>query len=623
MAGIDPISLTKKDKDELIDLITKQDARIQQLETDKKRGKNDDGTSSDGTTSGIVNAFDPLKLANVGGLLRSMKESLLGVANISDFSTFQVLDELSNQIQQNFGLAKGRVSEFKTAIADAAPELAKMGYNQDQTTTLIADSMDGLKSSALLSTQTLIEMGAVSKVTGIEVKNLAEDFRSVGISMQNVGKEMKGVTDYARSVGMSVKSISTGVQQNMEKINLYNFDNGVQGLAKMAATSERFGVSMQDTFRIAEDLFSPENAINMAAGLQRLGVASSALLDPLRAMDLAQNDPEALQKEILNLSKEFSTFNEKTGKMEILPGAQRRMREVAKELGISSSEFAKMSIQAGDFDRKLKQIRMPSLAEGDDATKELIASMAQLDSSGVATIQVKDMETGNLIEKKVEELTPEDIENLKKANDESSMKIEEIAVKQLDETKQTNSILTSSEYAGKFARATSPTMEKLTNFISNSYKDVAGKFRDEMGTTQDLRNKFEGVAGPTEDLFVAMAEGKEDNVIKAMAEFTKGASAIKDSFLSASESFVANVINSRKEDLKKTYSSDYKPVNETKTVNVNWNITGDPNVTKNINQETFDKMLNTSTTDPNTKVMVSSNLDGGSAPSAATGSKNK
>ena len=110
MACIDPISLTKKDKEELIEMIETQNARIQQLETDKKRGKNDDGTSSDGTTSGIVNAFDPLKLANVGGLLRSMKESLLGVANISDFSTFKVLDELSNEIQQNFGLAKGRVS---------------------------------------------------------------------------------------------------------------------------------------------------------------------------------------------------------------------------------------------------------------------------------------------------------------------------------------------------------------------------------------------------------------------------------------------------------------------------------------------------------------------------------
>jgi hypothetical protein len=173
MAGVDPISLTKKDKDELIELITKQDARIEQLETQKKRGKNDDGTSSDGTSSGIVNAFDPLSLSNVSEGLTKLKNSLLGVANITDFETFKVLDELSNEIQQNFGLAKGRVSEFKTAIADAAPELAKMGYTQEQTTDLIANSMDGLKSSALLSTQTLIEMGAASKVTGIEVKDLA------------------------------------------------------------------------------------------------------------------------------------------------------------------------------------------------------------------------------------------------------------------------------------------------------------------------------------------------------------------------------------------------------------------------------------------------------------------
>jgi len=412
MAGVDPISLTKKDKDELIELITKQDARIEQLETNKKRGKNGVDETIEGSNN-IVNAFDPTSLANITGVMKSMKDAMPKVINLTDFATFKELDKLSNTIQQNFGLARGRVSEFKTAIADAAPELAKMGYTQQETADLIADSMDGLKTSALLSTKTLTEMGAVSKVTGLDVTDLAEGFRSVGISMKKVGEEMKGVTDYARSVGMSVKSISTGVQQNIEKINLYNFDNGVQGLAKMAATSERFGLSMTNTFRIAEELFSPENAINMAAGLQRLGVASSALLDPLRAMDLAQNDPEALQKEIVNLSKEFTTFNEKTGKMEILPGAQRRLREVAKELNIDAAEFAKMSIQAGDFDRKLSQIRMPSFAEGDQETKELIASMSQLDSSGVATIQVKDMETGQISEKNVEELTPEDIADLK------------------------------------------------------------------------------------------------------------------------------------------------------------------------------------------------------------------
>jgi hypothetical protein len=189
MPGVDPISLTKKDKDELIEMINAQKTEIDQLKQDKTRGKTGSDETVDGTSS-IGNAFDPLKLANVSGLLGSMKESLLGVANIKDFSTFKELDELSNTIQQNFGLAKGRVSEFKTAIADAAPELAKMGYTQQESADLIADSMDGLKSSALLSTQTLIEMGAVSKVTGLDVNELAEGFRSVGISMQKVGEEI-------------------------------------------------------------------------------------------------------------------------------------------------------------------------------------------------------------------------------------------------------------------------------------------------------------------------------------------------------------------------------------------------------------------------------------------------
>ena len=620
MAGVDPISLTKKDKDELIEMIETQNAKIEQLETNKKRGKDGVAEAIDGKNS-IGNAFDPTSLANFGGLLRGVKDTFLGLVDISNFSAFQELDELSNTIQQNFGLARGRVSEFKTAIADAAPELAKMGYTQQETADLIADSMDGLKTSALLSTKTLTEMGAVSKVTGLDVTELAEGFRSVGISMEKVGEQMKGVTDYARSVGMSVKSISTGVEQNIEKINLYNFDNGVQGLAKMAATSERFGLSMTNTFRIAEELFSPENAINMAAGLQRLGVASSALLDPLRAMDLAQNDPEALQKEIVNLSKEFTTFNEKTGKMEILPGAQRRLREIAKELNIDASEFAKMSIQAGDFDRKLSQIRMPSFAEGDQETKELIASMANLDSSGVAKIQVKNMDTGDLVEKTVEELTPEDIADLKKANEESSQSIEQIAIDQLDITKQINATLQSGELMGKFARATSPTMEKLTNFVSGSYKDVATKFREQLGTTQELRGKFEGVAGPTEDFFIGAIEGNTAAQTKAIADFTKGAIEIKDSFLHASESFVSELMKSRTEDLKKTYSSDYKPANEPQTINVNVKVEGDANTAKLDTDQVTTAVLK-GVQDPNYSNAFTNALDGGSAPSAATGKKN-
>ena len=618
--SIDPDALNKKDKADLIKLIEEQDARLSKLENQKKSLFDTDKSNTVKEASGVINAFDPLSLGNISGVLKDMKEALLGVVNIADFEAFKELDELSTAIQANFGLAKGRVSEFKSAIADAAPELAKMGYDQQATTQLISDSMEGLKTSALLSSETLVKLGAVAKVTGLDVKELTEGFKGVGISIDQVGKEMKDVADYAKNVGLSVKGISSQVEQNLGKLNLYNFDNGVQGLAKMAASSERFGVSMADTFRLAEELFSPEKAIDLAAGLQRLGVASSALLDPLRAMDLAQNDPEALQKEIVNLSKEFTTFNEKTGKMEILPGGQRRLREIANELKIDAGEFAKMSIQAGDFDRKLSQIRMPSFAEGDQETKELIASMANLDASGVAKIQVKNMETGDIVTKEVDELTPEDIADLKKANEESSKSIEQIAIEQLDETKQTNQILASSEYATKFARATSPTMEKLTNFVAGSYKDVASSFRNELGSTQGIRQKFEGVAGPTEDFFVSLIETGDlssQRVVSAIDEFRKGASDIKDSFLSASESFVSNVIKSRTEDLKRNYSTEYNALyqNQTMTINHQGTLTvkGEGNAK---GQNELDL------SDPNIGVELKKAVGGGTSPSAATGRKN-
>jgi hypothetical protein len=47
------------------------------------------------------------------------------------------------------------------------------------------------------------------------------------------------------------------------------------------------------------------NATGNASNISSLGVTSGALLDPLRAMDLAQNDPEQLQKEIITISTNF------------------------------------------------------------------------------------------------------------------------------------------------------------------------------------------------------------------------------------------------------------------------------------------------------------------------------
>jgi hypothetical protein len=613
--------LDNKTNKELKQMISDQDVRIKNLEKSiTKQNRTKDSESEIKKTSETLNAFDYNVIGKVGETFKTAVEGFMDAANLFDQTVFEELDIKATEIQSSFGLAKNRISEFRATIAEATPELMMFGYEESEVVGLLTDAMDSLGTAASLSSKTIIELGATSKVTGRDVSELVANFREVGVSIQSVGEEMAEVTDYARSVGVSVKGVAESVSSNLKQMNLYNFEGGVQGLAKMAATSERLGVKMSDVFDLAEKLMSPEKAIDMSAALQRLGVTSGALLDPLRAMDLAQNDPEQLQKEMVNLSKEFTTFNEKTGKMEILPGAKRRLREVANELGMLPDEFAKMSIQASDFDRKLKQIRMPSLAEGDEATKELIASMAQLDASGVATIQVKD-EKGFETTKKVEELTPDDITNLKKANEESSKSIEEIAINQLDQTKQINAYLQSGKVAGTLARATAPSIEKLGYFVADNTKSLAENYKKGLGTVSSIRENIQGISGPVEDFGYGFATDDKKMMDKALSDFSTNSLTLVDKFINGTETYVKNVFDNAIESVKTTFGREQQP-SQPKKLQIDVKVEGDANTAKMDEKQITNVLLQT-IQNPSVSTAVSYSLDGGSAPSAATGMKNQ
>jgi hypothetical protein len=578
--------------------------------------------SQKNTETKTLNSFNAFSLS-LDQINDTVKTTMQGMSSAlmtpfdGDFQN--QLDEYATSIQSSFGLSKARMEEFKNTIADVGPELTKMGMTESEFAGTVEKAMSGLGTSASLGKEAIVELAAASKVSGEDITTLASEFRKVGVSVYDVGDRMKEVTDYARSVGVSVKAVSEGVVKNLDKMNLYNFEGGVKGLAKMAATSERLGLSMDTVFQQADKLMNPEGAIEMSAALQRLGVTSSGLLDPLRAMDLAQNDPEQLQKEMVNLGKEFTRFNEKTGQMEILPGAKRRMKEVADAAGMSAKEFGAMALKASDFDMKLKQIKMPSIV-GDQETKELIASMAQM-KDGVATVKVRDDETGKITEKKVEELTPDDIKDLQKATQDSSKSIEEIAVDQLGVSKQIFNYLESGKVATKFASATAPTISKFYGVVSSSYKDIAKGFSKTVGSTEDMRKSLEGVYKPIENVGTSILRGDGEGatnaasqILPAVNDLIKDVSARYETALNETTQSVINRVD-------KTYMQPTTS-NETKTVNVNWNITGDPNITKNINEDTVSRMVDKYTASPDGRIVINNNLSNKNAPSAAVGSKN-
>jgi len=478
------------------------------------------GDAGDTNTAYIT---DVTNLTEVGKGLESVIKDFTAAANPENFKGADYLRDASQEMANSLGLGQARMSEMKTTIADALPEMLRLGIEENDALDAMVNIPKELGINTSLGKEALVEMAVAANVTGVNVGKLATEFKGVGISLYDVGDKMAEVANYAKSVGVNVKAVSSEVVTNLKQLNLFNFDSGVKGLAKMAAQASMLGIDMATTFELAEDLMSPEKAIEMSAALQRLGVSSSALLDPLKAMDLAQNDPEALQKEMINVSKEFTKLKADGSGFEILPGAKRRLREVAEAMGMSATELANMSIKSADLDMKMSKIKFPSLASSEE-DKLLIANMAQM-KGGEAVLQIRNDKTGEMDDINVKDLTADQITKLKEQQSNENKTIEEIALDQLTALEKINTSLNAGKQAVNLGKASTPTMDRFYNVINNAGAISATNLTKGI-TTENVRGAATEVLTPLEEQVVKFFQGDA-----TWASVTETLVGVKDSLL--------------------------------------------------------------------------------------------
>jgi len=210
-------------------------------------------------------------------------------------------------------------------------------------------------------------------------------------------------------------------------------------------------------------------------------------------MDLSQNDPAELQNQIVSMTKEFTRFNKENNQTEILPGAKRRLNEIGIAMGYNNGELQKMAINAGNFEEKLKRVRMPNLPINED-TRNLIATMAQINERGETRIRVAQEDasgklTGEYIEKEVSKLTERDIKLIEKQQVTEAQTMEELAVDQLDELRKLNSSMNQILMAQRYGTASSMA-------LSGGYKNLLGGITNEIQSPEyDSMRKSETYRG--------------------------------------------------------------------------------------------------------------------------------
>ena len=361
------------------------------------------------------------------GFLGNLK-SLIGESADLAGNIGRIQDGITT-INRSFGESRARFLEFSTAVSDGVADFVRLGGSAEELSKTIAEVGEGARRNVVASQESLQEIFATSKFLTKDVNFLVEQFGSVGVELSNIGEGVEESVGYVQSLGLNAVQIMGDVVNKVDMMNRFNFQDGVVGFTKMAAQASMLRFDMQVTSDFAEKVLNPEGAIQMAAAFQRLGVASGDLVDPFMLMEKSINDPKGLQDSLIEMTKQFTYFDEKTGNFRINPGGVRLMKELAETAGMSFEQFSKTALAASDLDRRLGEISFD--IRGSEEDKMLVANMSKMGEGGRYEVQFRD-ETGKLQTESLDKLSQSQFELIKQQAADRPKSMEDIARSQLD-----------------------------------------------------------------------------------------------------------------------------------------------------------------------------------------------
>ena len=428
------------------------------------------------------------------------------------------VDKGASELIVKFGQGRDQILNLKASMTDAVIEVTRLGGGFDDILRIQKSVSETLGRNLVISSEAYKDLYAAQKVMGPMADSLVKDLKDVGISLYQSSGQIQKIMDRSREIGVSAEKVGQQVSSNLSLMNTYTFQGGVDGLAKMAAQAVNMRININDISATMDRAFNPESAITMAASLQSLGVAQSDLLDPLRLMDLAQNDPAELQNQIVQMSKQFATLNA-AGQFEIMPGAKRQMAEVEKALGMSTGSLAKMALSSAELGDKMSKISFSDKFSEEEKT--MIANMSEMGKGGEYKISMttsKGKETLSMEDAMAEIERMGKEERAQFFESQKPKDISKLAEDQLSVSESMLASLMSIERKFAYPMASSKANYKIQREFKKGYGGIADTFDNDMMKPNKIRTELDKLTDGLEETF----EGGKfnfDKMTKTMNDF--------------------------------------------------------------------------------------------------------
>ena len=244
----------------------------------------------------------------------------------------QVLTERTEKLALKYGVTADAIKEVQRGIVDATGKQYMLNEAEAERQVQI-NKLVGAGTANQFTEQMMNHMGAqLSTVQGAVSKAYATAAKS----------------------GLNVAKFSKEVAKNLSLANKLSFRDGVNGIIRMTALSEKLGFNLQSVENAANKFMDLDSAIESSAQLQMLGGAAGAYgSNPLTMAYEANYDPEAFTERMTKMLGGYAQFDAKTGMANVNGMNRDFVKNIAQAMGISMDEA--MSIAKKQAEIKYKE----------------------------------------------------------------------------------------------------------------------------------------------------------------------------------------------------------------------------------------------------------------------------
>lgn len=335
---------------------------------------------------------DNIQLAEVSlkSFANKLKDSVINVQGVINRAA-EINTKAANTVRTTLGQTRVVSNQVQRVVAQAAKTTELIGADASKNLELFGALNEAMQRNTFFTDQQISRfqlLGSMANMTSAQLAEMATSFDTLGYTTDQTLDMMSDMTDEARAYGVNVAAFMSEVNKNLKLMVTYNFKDGVDGLSKMVAQAQALRIDMSKTVSFADELLSPEKAIETAAGFQMLGGAVGALGDPFQLLHMAQTDMEGLQTSLVDMAGASVDFNKETGEFNIPVTEMYRLREAASLAGYSYQEFSEMAINAAQRTEKIRLLEQFNTVP--EEQKELIASLGKIGANGNLEITMPD-----------------------------------------------------------------------------------------------------------------------------------------------------------------------------------------------------------------------------------------